>query len=230
MPVANDEAADDRAGAAPAHPNKPTVCQDLDKAGAAVEILIPVAMRLPEGAEKVSVRDEVTIRPGAADSTTPCRSARRRAAGELCVASAELSCIGGMHCAPSTASDRARARAPLLAPGAPASYSLGTVGERRTWEKAVHSRSLLSLVLAGTVVAGIALNAEPAYAGRRAFIGGLVGGAVAGALIGGAMAASTPRYYYGGPAYVFPPPPPPVYPMPVPYYPPQFCPRGLYCR
>src|SRR5215207_4187988 len=122
----------------------------------------------------------------------------------------------------------------LLAPGAPASYSPRKVGECRTWEKAVHSRSSLSLALAGTVVAGISLNAEPAFAGRRAFIGGFVGGAVAGALIGGAMAASTPRYYYGGPAYVFPPPPPPVYPMPVPYYPPhyppQFCPRGLYCR
>jgi hypothetical protein len=96
----------------------------------------------------------------------------------------------------------------------------------------VHARSLLSLTVAGTIVAGIAFSAEPAWAGRRAFIGGLVGGAVAGAMIGGALA--TPRYYYGGPAYLFPPPPPPVYPMPVPYYPPhyppQFCPRGLYCR
>jgi hypothetical protein len=96
----------------------------------------------------------------------------------------------------------------------------------------VHSRSLLSLTLAGTIVAGIAFSAEPAYAGRRAFIGGLVGGAVAGAMIGGALA--TPRYYYGGPTYVVPPPPPPVYPGPVPYYPPyyppQFCPRGYLCR
>jgi hypothetical protein len=95
----------------------------------------------------------------------------------------------------------------------------------------VHSRSLLSLTLAGTIVAGFALHADPANAGRRAFIGGLVGGAVAGALIGSALA--TPRYYYGGPAYVVPPPPP-VYPVPAPYYPPyyppQFCPRGLYCR
>jgi hypothetical protein len=95
----------------------------------------------------------------------------------------------------------------------------------------VHSRSLLSTIVAATIVGGMTLSAEPAHAGPRAFIGGLVGGAVTGALIGSALA--TPRYYYGGPAYVVPPPPP-VYPVPAPYYPPyyppQFCPRGLYCR
>jgi hypothetical protein len=99
----------------------------------------------------------------------------------------------------------------------------------------MHSRSLLSLTVAGTIVAGIAFSAEPAHAGRRAFIGSLVGGAVAGAVVGGAIAAATPHYYYGGPAYVVPPPPPPsVYPVPVPYYPPhyppQLCRPGLYCR
>ncbi len=95
-------------------------------------------------------------------------------------------------------------------------------------------RSLLSLTVAGTIVAGFLLNAEPAHAGRRAFIGGLVGGAVAGAMLGGAIAATTPNYYYGGPAYVVPPPPPPVYPVPVPYYPPHYppwrCPAGYLCR
>ncbi len=64
--------------------------------------------------------------------------------------------------------------------------------------KAVNPRSLLSLTVAATIVTGISLSAEPAYAGRGAFIGGLVGGAVAGAMIGGAIAASTPHYYYGG--------------------------------
>jgi len=39
---------------------------------------------------------------------------------------------------------------------------------------AVKFRSLLSLTVAGTIVAGFLLNAEPAHAGRRAFIGGLV--------------------------------------------------------
>ena len=125
-----------------------------------------------------------------------------------------------------------RPRAPnvLLLMSLPHIVSRGWLGHAELGRKAVHSRSLLSLTVAGIIVAGIALSAEPAYAGRRAFIGGLVGGAVAGALMGGAVAASTPRYYYGGPAYVVPPPPPPVYPVPVPYYPPQFCPRGYLCR
>ena len=94
-------------------------------------------------------------------------------------------------------------------------------------------RPLLSLTVAGTIVAGVLLSAEPAHAGRRAFIGGLVGGAVAGAMIGGAIAATTPSYYYGGPVYVAPPPPP-VYPVqpvyPTPYYPPRLCPAGYLCR
>ena len=99
--------------------------------------------------------------------------------------------------------------------------------------EAVNSRSLFSLAIAGTIVAGATLSPEPAYAGRRAFIGGLVGGAVAGAMLGGALAASSPNYYYGGPAYVVQPPPP-VYPVqpiyPTPYYPPRFCPAGYLCR
>jgi hypothetical protein len=100
----------------------------------------------------------------------------------------------------------------------------------------VKFRSLLSLTVAGTIVAGFLLNAEPAHAGRRAFIGGLVGGAVAGAMLGGAIAAATPNYYYGGPAYVVAPPPqpvyaaPPVYPAPAPYYQPRLCPPGYLCR
>jgi hypothetical protein len=99
----------------------------------------------------------------------------------------------------------------------------------------VNSRNLFSLAIAGTIVAGVTLSPEPAYAGRRAFIGGLVGGAVAGAMLGSAIAASSPSYYYGGPAYVVPPPPPPVYPVPVysgpvPYYPPRLCPAGYLCR
>lgn len=98
---------------------------------------------------------------------------------------------------------------------------------------AVNRRSLLSLTLAGTILAGITLGAEPAEAGRRAFIGGLVGGAVAGAMIGGAIAATTPHYYYGGSAYAPPPQPiyaPPVYPAPLPYYQPRLCPPGYLCR
>ena len=93
-------------------------------------------------------------------------------------------------------------------------------------------RSLFSLTIAGAIVAGVALNAEPAHAGRRAFIGGLVGSAVAGAMVGGAIAATKPNYYYGGPAYVVQPPP--VYPVqpvyPTPYYPPRLCPAGYLCR
>ena len=96
----------------------------------------------------------------------------------------------------------------------------------------MNRRSLLSLTLAGTVLAGTLLSAEPAQAGRRAFIGGLVGGVVAGAMVGGAIAATQPNYYYGGPAYAVPPQPiyapQPVYPTP--YYNPRLCPPGYLCR
>ena len=97
----------------------------------------------------------------------------------------------------------------------------------------MNSRNLFSLAIAGMIVAGVTLSPEPAYAGRRAFIGGLVGGAVAWAMLGSAIAASSPNYYYGGPAYVAPPPPA-VYPVPIPYYPPHYpprlCPAGYLCR
>ena len=96
-------------------------------------------------------------------------------------------------------------------------------------------RPLLSLTVAGAIVAGSLLAAEPAHAGRRAFIGGLVGAAVAGAMVGGAIAAApTPSYYYGGPEYVVQPPPPPIYAAPpvypAPYYRPRLCPPGYLCR
>ncbi len=98
----------------------------------------------------------------------------------------------------------------------------------------MNTRSLFSFTIAGTMLVGAALSADPAYAGRRAFIGGLVGGAVAGAMVGGAIAASAPNYYYGGPAYVVPPPVAPVYPVVVPpyypHYPPRLCPAGYLCR
>jgi hypothetical protein len=126
-------------------------------------------------------------------------------------------------------------RARSLVADMPAPYSPAwLVNSRRLGGKAVNSRNLFSLAVAGTIVAGVILSPEPAYAGRRAFIGGLVGGAVAGAMLGSAIAASSPHYYYGRPAYFVPPPLPPVYPVPVysgpVHYPPPLCPAGYLCR